>query len=109
MTQTASGEVTMHWRQHRSLRSLLFMSAAALAAASAVAADITPARLANPEPGNWLMNHRTYDAQRYSPLDRINRTNVKNLGLPMRLRSAARRQMPILNRRRLPRKVSSTS
>ena len=31
--------------------------------------------------GNWLMNHRTYDAQRYSPLDRINKGNVKGLKL----------------------------
>jgi alcohol dehydrogenase (cytochrome c) len=52
-----------------------------LAAAPAIAADVTPERLANPEPGNWLMNHRTYDAQRYSPLDRINKDNVKNLKL----------------------------
>src|SRR6516162_7409881 len=27
------------------------------------------------------MNHRTYDAHRFSPLDRINRGNVKNLKL----------------------------
>ena len=27
------------------------------------------------------MNHRTYDAQRYSPLDKINKTNVKGLKL----------------------------
>ena len=31
--------------------------------------------------GNWLMNHRTYDAQRYSPLDKINKANVKSLKL----------------------------
>src|SRR5438105_13088149 len=45
------------------------------------AAEVTPGRLANAdrEPHNWLMNHRTYDAQRYSPLDRINKTNVKLL------------------------------
>ena len=47
----------------------------------ALAADVTPERLANPEPQNWLMNHRTYDAQRFSPLDRINKDNVKNLKL----------------------------
>jgi alcohol dehydrogenase (cytochrome c) len=49
----------------------------------AVAADVTPERLVNAdrEPGNWLMNHRTYDAQRYSPLDKINRGIVKNLKL----------------------------
>jgi alcohol dehydrogenase (cytochrome c) len=47
----------------------------------ALAADVTPERLINAdkEPQNWLMNHRTYDGQRYSPLARINRDNVKNL------------------------------
>jgi alcohol dehydrogenase (cytochrome c) len=41
-------------------------------AAPTFAADVTPERLLNPdrEPRNWLMNHRTYDAQRYSPLFR---------------------------------------
>jgi alcohol dehydrogenase (cytochrome c) len=27
------------------------------------------------------MNHRTYDSQRYSPLDQINKANVKSLKL----------------------------
>src|SRR5579863_2455349 len=47
------------------------------------AADVTPERLLNPdkEPQNWLMNHRAYDGQRFSPLARINKTNVKNLKL----------------------------
>jgi alcohol dehydrogenase (cytochrome c) len=71
----------MQWRHHRSLCSPLLASAVMLAVAPAIAADVTPDRLANPEPGNWLMNHRTYDAQRYSPLDRINKDNVKNLKL----------------------------
>src|SRR5262250_747711 len=47
----------------------------------AVAADVTPERLLNPEPQNWLMNHRTYNGQRFSPLARINKGNVKNLKL----------------------------
>ena len=49
----------------------------------AVAADVTPERLlnVNTEPQNWLMNHRTYDGQRFSPLDRINASNVKALKL----------------------------
>jgi alcohol dehydrogenase (cytochrome c) len=64
----------MHSR-HRSLR-LLLASVVMLTAAPVVAADVTPERLANPEPGNWLMNHRTYDAQRYSPLDKINKTTL---------------------------------
>ncbi len=42
---------------------------------------MTPERLANPEPGNWLSNHRTWDSQRYSPLDKINKDNVKSLKL----------------------------
>ena len=70
----------MHTHHLRTLRAFL-LGGAALLAAPAIAADVTPQRLANPEPGNWLMNHRTYDAQRYSPLDRINKTNVKNLKL----------------------------
>ena len=71
----------MHSRHHRSLLSALLASVVMLAAVPAVAADVTSERLASPEPGNWLMNHRTYDAQRYSPLDRINKDNVKNLRL----------------------------
>jgi len=49
----------------------------------AIAADVTPERLANPdkEPQNWLMNHRSYDSQRYTPLDKINTGNVKSLRL----------------------------
>src|SRR6516162_8667678 len=49
----------------------------------AMAADVTPDRLVNAdrEPQNWLMNHRTYDGQRFSPLAHINRDNVKNLRL----------------------------
>ncbi len=69
----------MHLLHRRSLRRLLLAGAVMLAATPAAAADVTPQRLTNPEPGNWLMNHRTYDAQRYSPLDAINKTNIKGL------------------------------
>src|SRR5579862_6152043 len=53
------------------------------AAGNAIAAEVTSERLINAdkEPQNWLMNHRTYDAQRYSPLDKINKENVKGLKL----------------------------
>jgi quinohemoprotein ethanol dehydrogenase len=46
-------------------------------------ADVDAARLLNAaaEPQNWLMDGRTYDAQRYSTLDAINETNVGQLGL----------------------------
>jgi alcohol dehydrogenase (cytochrome c) len=66
-------------------RSLAFALSAgtALIAAPVPAAEVTPERLvnANNEPQNWLMNHRTYDGQRFSPLARINKDNIKNLKL----------------------------
>jgi alcohol dehydrogenase (cytochrome c) len=55
--------------------------AGSMFAGPVLAADVTPQRLVKPEPQNWLMNHRTYDGQRYSPLDRINKANVKGLKL----------------------------
>ena len=49
----------------------------------AAAAEVTPYRLVNAdkEPQNWLMNHRTYNGQRFSPLTQINKDNVKGLRL----------------------------
>src|SRR6202049_4329588 len=57
--------------------------ASSILAWPAMAADVKPAGLVNPdkEPQNWLMNHRSYDGQRFSPLARINKDNVKNLKL----------------------------
>src|SRR5436853_5322637 len=65
----------------RSTLRAILLTGTVLAAGPALAADVTAERLANPEPQNWLMNHRTYDGQRYSPLDKINKGNVKNLKL----------------------------
>src|SRR4029453_899657 len=47
------------------------------------AADVSYERLLNPdkEPQNWLMNHRDFGAQRFSPLGVINKSNVKNMRL----------------------------
>src|SRR4029077_7262082 len=45
------------------------------------AADGTYERLRHPEPQNWLMNHGDFSAHRYSSLDQINKSNVKNLKL----------------------------
>ncbi len=36
---------------------------------------------ANREPGNWMTTGRTYDEQRFSPLDQISQANVGHLGL----------------------------
>jgi alcohol dehydrogenase (cytochrome c) len=61
----------------------LFATSMMVTAGRVMAAEVTPARLANPdkEPQNWLMNHRSYDSQRYSPLDKINTGNVKSVKL----------------------------
>src|SRR5499426_4880244 len=40
---------------------------------------VTQAMLLNPPPDDWLMYSRTYDAQRYSPLNQINKQNVGRL------------------------------
>src|SRR5436305_15202703 len=56
-------------------------SALLLAASFARAADVTYERLLNPEPQNWLTHHRDYGAQRHSPLDQINKSNIRNLKL----------------------------
>jgi alcohol dehydrogenase (cytochrome c) len=70
-------------RSYHSLQTLLLSGSILAAVFPVLAADVTPERLANAdrEPQNWLMNHRTYDAQRYSPLDKINKGNVKDLKL----------------------------
>ena len=68
----------------RNTLALIFLTATVLSVtAPAISAEVTADRLINAdrEPQNWLMNHRTYDAQRYSPLDKINKENVKDLKL----------------------------
>src|SRR6516165_189987 len=69
--------------QHLRAFGLALAAGTALIAARAPAADVTPDRLLNAdnEPQNWLMNHRSYDGQRFSPLARISRDNVKSLKL----------------------------
>jgi alcohol dehydrogenase (cytochrome c) len=69
--------------RNNSMRIALLASSVLAMASSASAAEVTPERLinANREPQNWLMNHRTYDGQRFSPLARITADNVKNLKL----------------------------
>lgn len=50
---------------------------------SANPADVNEARIlhADHEPGNWMTYGRTYDEQRFSPLDQIRDRNVSQLGL----------------------------
>src|SRR5579883_3309461 len=68
-----------HWMLSALLGASALVSASALAGEIANYSPVTAQRLANPEPGNWMLYRRTYDGQGYSPLDKINAQNVKNL------------------------------
>jgi alcohol dehydrogenase (cytochrome c) len=70
-------------QRNGSIRIALLAGGMLAAAVPALAAEVTPQRLLNPdkEPQNWLMNHRSYNGQRFSPLARINKDNVKGLRL----------------------------
>ena len=62
----------------------IFLVASMFGIASAQVKDFTPvtdAMLLNPSPDDWLMFSRTYDAQRFSPLNQINKQNVSQLKL----------------------------
>jgi alcohol dehydrogenase (cytochrome c) len=63
------------------MRKFLSCSALVLLSSNLSAAEVTYERLLNPEPQNWLMNHHDFSSQRFSALDIINRSNVKNLKL----------------------------
>jgi alcohol dehydrogenase (cytochrome c) len=60
------------------LAALLIPAAVGAAEIKSYAA-VTDARLANPEPGNWLMYRRTHDGANHSPLNKINVGNAKDL------------------------------
>ncbi|SUD31277.1 methanol/ethanol family PQQ-dependent dehydrogenase [Pseudomonas fluorescens] len=68
-------------------RSLLLGTPLLMAACTSLAlagpAQVDGARIiaADREPGNWMSHGRTYDEQRYSPLDRVNADNVGQLGM----------------------------
>src|SRR5215468_2329101 len=71
-------------RHSRSLLAALLGAAAVLAPQAPALAQqafppVTDAMLNNPAPTDWLMVSRTYDEQRFSPLDQINKGNVKDL------------------------------
>ena len=55
---------------------------------------VTDAMLRDPDPADWLMVHRTYDFQAFSPLDEITRDNVGELRLAwMRAMDAGSQQI----------------
>jgi quinohemoprotein ethanol dehydrogenase len=55
--------------------------AAGLALAGCQKAIVDDARIQAAKPGEWLSYGRTYDEQRFSPLARIDKSNVAQLGL----------------------------
>src|SRR6266566_8528766 len=61
---------------------MITLSSASAFAASASAqtfVPVTEAMLASPDPADWLMMNRTFDEQRFSPLNQINTRNVGQL------------------------------
>ncbi|HKT78979.1 MAG TPA: PQQ-binding-like beta-propeller repeat protein [Vicinamibacterales bacterium] len=62
---------------------------------------VTDAMLRNPDPGDWLMARRNYQAWSYSPLNEITRANVKDLKLswvwPMVENGGANQPMPLIH------------
>jgi alcohol dehydrogenase (cytochrome c) len=83
----------MKRHSHR-LLAVLFGACAAIAGpGSGVLAQgfvpVTDAMLNNPNPADWLMVSRTYDEQRFSPLNQINKGNVSQL------RMAWSRSLPV--------------
>jgi len=67
-------------QRNGSIRVALLAGSMLAAAVPASAAEVTAQRLLNPdkEPQNWLMNHRSYDGQRFSPLARINKATSRD-------------------------------
>ncbi len=61
---------------------------------------VTDETLLNPSPDDWLMFSRTYDNQRFSPLDQINPQNVDQLGMVWArgLRAGVQENIPIVYR-----------
>ena len=65
-----------------SIRILTLLIPGYLFVSAAAAQDFEPVTremLENPSPDDWLMLSRTYDEQRYSPLDQVNTKNVNDL------------------------------
>ena len=71
---------TIHRRAKLLAAAIAFTGFAGMVPAQA-ADEVTQERLLNAdkEPGNWLLHHKDYSAQRFSSLHEINRDTVKNL------------------------------
>jgi PQQ-dependent dehydrogenase (methanol/ethanol family) len=60
---------------------ILFVTAVPLVGQVDTFVPVTDHMLLNPSPDDWLMFSRTYDAQRFSPLNQVNRLNAGQLAL----------------------------
>jgi alcohol dehydrogenase (cytochrome c) len=82
-------------------KSLIAVAAAAILPAVYLLAQsrpyvpVTEAMLKNPSPNDWVMYNRTYDSQRFSPLNQINKGNVADLRMAWSRQQAAGAQEAI--------------
>lgn len=81
LSSCASTAPTPQLKGEKEAVPLARLNEAAIGEAPPVAGDVTFERIANArsEPHNWLTYYGTYDGQRYSALDQINRENVRDL------------------------------
>ncbi len=75
-------------KRHITLSASAFFALGLILAAHVIAQQpgrnlvpLTEENLKSPSPNDWLMYNRTYDAQRFSPLEQINKSNVGQLKL----------------------------
>ena len=68
-------------RRSLTMFSLLLAAAPCSLARAEDFKPVTQDMLVTPDPSDWLMLNRTYDEQRFSPLDQINASNVAGLQL----------------------------
>src|SRR5256885_4056460 len=81
----ATGLSPLKRPRQQGARTAWVAAAAVLSGAPAAAAGTADAKAllsAADNRGEWLTHGRTYDQQRFSPLEQINTGNVKSLGLP---------------------------
>ncbi|MDL2338004.1 MAG: PQQ-binding-like beta-propeller repeat protein [Pseudomonadota bacterium] len=69
----------MNHTTHRRLPLLTLIACAALTLGSASATRAAGSGPGYDDPNNWPQYHRSYNAWRYSPLNQINKTNVKKM------------------------------
>jgi alcohol dehydrogenase (cytochrome c) len=67
---------------HITMALMIASTSVTMSVASAFAqafVPVTEATLASPDPADWLMMNRTFDEQRFSPLNQINTSSVGQL------------------------------